>query len=128
MADWIASCPRRVNLSKRILTQTHKTITAEKSRTGSKFASQTATSPLAMCPTNLTYRPAEASFDFPLWAVVSMVFGELSMPVPLTSIRRALVSSRFGSVTRRTPLLYSAVAPSRETVCGDGDDRVKTHY
>jgi hypothetical protein len=42
----------------------------------------------------------------------------------VTWIRLDFASSRFGKVTRKTPLLYSALASSAETVCGKVNDLV----
>src|ERR1700704_3840638 len=72
----------------------------------------------------LVYALTDAAFEPSVLA--SIVFG--SAPLVLISMRRALVSSRLGKVTRRTPLRYSAVAPSAETVFGNVNERVKLPY
>src|SRR2546423_14441594 len=64
--------------------------------------------------------------DFASSILVSIVLG--SAPLVLISMRRALVSSRFGNVTRKTPLRYSATAPSAETLFGKVNERVKLPY
>src|ERR1700720_1826780 len=65
-------------------------------------------------------RPPAASFALSAVVDTFSAFAVIVLPrvpvSPAISMRRALASSRFGNVTRNTPLRYSAVAVSPETV------------